>query len=80
MAVGGKVSGADTLDEVPVALKTLSLACYSDQATLDDSALDEALAVARKMHKRISWEYSWPARRLAALKQAGLPGVGAWAR
>jgi hypothetical protein len=72
---------AGSLDMLAAALGAFSLAWYRPNGTLDNSALDEALATGRDLQRRIARRNSWPMKRMAALKGAmAAQGAKVWAR
>ena len=70
-----------SLEELKEALAHLSLAWYGRDGALDEPTLDDALAIGRRLQRRLARQHTWLAQRLAALKRASTGrGVKVWAR
>ena len=67
--VGIAGRGHDSPEELAGALKHLSLAWYGPDGAIDEPALDDSLAVGRRLQKRLARQNGWIARRFAALKR-----------
>jgi hypothetical protein len=71
---------AALIDQLEQALSTLTAAQYGRQSTLDDGALDEALATGNQVIKRARLEQTWVMRRLAARRVERQGDTRAWSR
>lgn len=68
------------LDTVSRALAAFTVANFSREGALDDSALDEALATSKQVLRRIKFEQLWFMKRLAARRAGTDLDNRAWSR
>jgi len=78
-AVKGVTSGPH-LEALGQALTTMTAMQYGREGTLDDSALDEALATGVAALGRLKFEQTWFMKRLAARRLASQGDTRAWSR
>ena len=81
LALPGSTTGHTALLEtLSRALAVLTKAHFSREGTLDDSALDEALATSRRVLRRMKFEQFWFMKRLAARRAGTELDNRAWSR
>jgi hypothetical protein len=69
------------LEALEAAMARLTTAHYGREKTVDDDALDEALALASSALRRLKIEQAWPVRKLMALRYPRAePEKRAWSR
>jgi hypothetical protein len=68
------------LETVSRALATLTSATFSREGTLDDAALDEALATSKSVLRRMKFEQIWFMKRLATRRAGTELDNRAWSR
>jgi hypothetical protein len=68
------------LDTVSRALDVLTVAHFGREGTLDDSALDEALATSKRVLRRMKFEQLWFMKRLASRRAGTEMDNRAWSR
>ncbi|MCU1384036.1 MAG: hypothetical protein JWL71_2733 [Acidobacteria bacterium] len=77
---GGSAANGARLETVSQALATLTAATFSRDGTLDDSALDEALATAKQLVRRMKFQQLWFMKRLATRRAGTELDNRAWSR
>jgi hypothetical protein len=71
---------ADLLESLARALTIFTIAHFGRDAALDDAALDESLATARRVHTRVKLEQIWIMKRLAARRAGTAMDNRVWSR
>jgi hypothetical protein len=77
---GGTAANGARLETLSQALATLTAATFSREGTLDDSALDQALATAKQVLRRMKFEQLWFMKRLATRRAGTELDNRAWSR
>jgi hypothetical protein len=71
---------AELLESLARALTSFTTAHFGREGALDDAALDESLATARRVHSRVKLEHIWIMKRLAAWRAGSALDSRAWSR
>jgi hypothetical protein len=71
---------AELLESLARALTTFTIAHFGREGALDDAALDEALATAKKVLGRVKLDHLWIMKRLAAWRAGSALDNRAWSR
>jgi hypothetical protein len=77
---GGSAANGARLETVSQALAALTAATFSRDGKLDDSALDEALATAKQLVRRMKFQQLWFMKRLATRRAGTEADNRAWSR
>ena len=77
---GQRSSVIARLESASVAIATLTVASFSREGRLDDSALDEALATARQLTRKMKVEQIWIMKRLAERRALSPLEARVWSR
>jgi hypothetical protein len=77
---GTRASQSALLDTLSRALATMTAATFSRNGTLDDAALDEALATSKQVLRRMKFEQLWFMKRLAVRRAGTELDNRAWSR
>lgn len=77
---GNTAAHGALLDTLSQALATLTVATFSRDGALDDSALDQALATSKQVLRRMKFEQLWFMKRLATRRAGTELDNRAWSR